>query len=168
MAILCQYIKQFGKSLMIPEPIRNISLSATTCLREIIEKKDGKVLTIEARIVPNKKEHLQVKLKCKACPLCATRLNVKHTDVLILSQFLRTDGCMLPRRITGLCDVQQKRVSTLVAMAQKAGLMPNLAPKWSKRNPKRRRDWKKFNTYFDENTIRHKYEIYEAIDQPSI
>lgn len=42
-------------------------------------------------------------------------------DVLILSQFLRSDGCVLPRRITGLCSVQQKRLGPLVAMAQKAG-----------------------------------------------
>lgn len=97
--------------------------------------------------MPQKKEHLQLKLECDACSLCATGLDVKHTvsslygeivcvllsvlilsysyvsqDVLILSQFLRTDGCMLPRRITGLCDVQQKRITVLVAMAQKAGL----------------------------------------------
>ncbi|XP_070172265.1 small ribosomal subunit protein bS18 [Polyergus mexicanus] len=157
MAILYRYIRQFGKSLMIPEPNRNLSLSATARLREIIEKKEDKVLTIEGRHVPHKKVHLQLKLKSNACPLCATELNVKHTDVLILSQFLRSDGCILPRRITGLCDVQQKKVSVLVAMAQKAGLMPNLAPKWSRKNPKRRRDWKKFNTYFDENTIRYKY-----------
>lgn len=55
------------------------------------------------------------------CALCSSGLDLKHTDVLILSQFLRSDGCMLPRRITGLCKPQQKRVSTLVAMAQKAG-----------------------------------------------
>lgn len=42
-------------------------------------------------------------------------------DVLILSQFVRSDGCMLPRRITGLCNIQQKRITTMVAMAQKAG-----------------------------------------------
>lgn len=42
-------------------------------------------------------------------------------DVLILSQFVRTDGCMLPRRITGLCKAQQKRIGTMVTMAQKAG-----------------------------------------------
>ena len=42
-------------------------------------------------------------------------------DVLILSQFLRSDGCMLPRAITGLCKRQQKIVVDLVAMAQKAG-----------------------------------------------
>jgi small subunit ribosomal protein S18 len=42
--------------------------------------------------------------------------------VLILSQFVRSDGCMLPRRITGLCKIQQKKMSSLVTMAQKAGM----------------------------------------------
>lgn len=55
------------------------------------------------------------------CPLCALGLDVKHTDVLILSQFMRSDGCMLPKRITGLCSKQQKKMSSLVTMAQKAG-----------------------------------------------
>lgn len=57
----------------------------------------------------------------KFCLKCTLGLDVKHTDVLILSQFLRSDGCMLPQRITGLCRVQQKRIGTLVTMAQKAG-----------------------------------------------
>lgn len=33
--------------------------------------------------------------------------------------------------------------------------MPNLVPSYSKKNCfKKRRDWKKYNTYFDENTIK--------------
>lgn len=55
------------------------------------------------------------------CYMCALGLDVKHTDVLILSQFVRSDGCMLPKRITGLCRRQQKKVGKLVTMAQKAG-----------------------------------------------
>lgn len=35
--------------------------------------------------------------------------------------------------------------------------MPNLGPKGSKMDPKKRRLWKKYNTYFDEDTIRQKY-----------
>lgn len=57
----------------------------------------------------------------KFCPKCTLGLDIKHTDVLILSQYVRSDGCMLPQRITGLCKVQQKRIGTLVTMAQKAG-----------------------------------------------
>jgi hypothetical protein len=32
--------------------------------------------------------------------------------------------------------------------------MPNIAPPGSKMDPKRRFRWKKFNTYFDESTIK--------------
>lgn len=45
-------------------------------------------------------------------------------------------------------------MSSLVTMAQKAGLMPNLTPAASKKDPKKRRQWKKFNKYFDETTIK--------------
>lgn len=76
---------------------------------------------------------------------------------MILSQFLRSDGCSLPRRITGLCRIQQKRVSTMVAMAQKAGLMSNINPRNSKKDPELRYGLKKFNVYYDENTIEHKF-----------
>lgn len=106
------------------------------------------------------------------CPVCASGLDIKHTDVLILSQFVRRDGCMLPRRVTGLCKKQQKRVGTLVTMAHKAGkyfisdllyvltkylgLMPNLKPDNSHKDPKKRYQWKQHNKYFDESTIKIK------------
>lgn len=88
------------------------------------------------------------------CPECTLNLDIKHTDVLILSQYIRDDGCMLPRRTTGLCKRMQKRIGTMVTMAQKAGLMPNIGPRSSKRDPEKRFEWKKFNKYFDESTIR--------------
>lgn len=34
------------------------------------------------------------------------------------------------------------------------GLMPNFAPANSKKDPKTRYQWKKYNKYFDEDTIR--------------
>ncbi|XP_032665051.1 28S ribosomal protein S18a, mitochondrial [Odontomachus brunneus] len=157
MTLLYRSIRQFAKNLIFPEPHRSISFSATARLREIITNKEGNTLTIEGANVSEKNAHRQLKLKSNACPLCATGLDVKHTDVLILSQFVRSDGCMLPRRITGLCSIQQKRIGIMVAMAQKAGLMPSLAPSWSKKDPTRRHKWKKYNTYFDEDTIKQKY-----------
>ncbi|KAF7990672.1 hypothetical protein HCN44_000477 [Aphidius gifuensis] len=92
-----------------------------------------------------------------SCLLCSTGVDVKHTDVLILSQFLKSNGGVLPRRITGLCKVQQKRVGIMITMAQKAGLMPNIAPKNSNKDPKKRRGVKKNNVYYDEDTIKHKF-----------
>ncbi|XP_012058899.1 PREDICTED: 28S ribosomal protein S18a, mitochondrial [Atta cephalotes] len=153
MAALFQFVKQFGKNLIFSESNRSISLSATTHLKQIIKKKKDNVLTIEAIRVPHKKEHLLLKLESNACPLCATGLDVKHTDVLILNQFLRKNGTILPRRITGLCTMQQNRVTTLVTMAKRSGLLPNRIPKRIMAIEK----WRKYNTYYDENTIRYKY-----------
>lgn len=42
-------------------------------------------------------------------------------DVLLLSQFIRSDGGMLPRRITGLCLEEHKKVAVCVQMAHRAG-----------------------------------------------
>ncbi|KAG5319023.1 RT18A protein, partial [Pseudoatta argentina] len=153
MATLFRSVKQFGKSLIFSESNRSISLSATTHLKQIIQKKEDNVLTIEAIRVPHKKEHLLLKSKSNACSLCATGLDVKHTDVLILNQFLRKNGTMLPRRVTGLCTVQQHRVTILMTMAKRAGLLPDKIPKQVMAIEK----WRKYNTYFDENTIRYKY-----------
>ncbi|XP_042294538.1 39S ribosomal protein S18a, mitochondrial isoform X2 [Sceloporus undulatus] len=49
-------------------------------------------------------------------------------DVLLLSQFIRSDGGMLPRRITGLCLVEHKKIAVCVQMAHRAGLLPNHRP----------------------------------------
>uniref|UniRef100_A0A1B0C355 Uncharacterized protein n=1 Tax=Glossina palpalis gambiensis TaxID=67801 RepID=A0A1B0C355_9MUSC len=54
------------------------------------------------------------------------RGNVISSSFLIEAVMLdgpKFDGCMLPKRITGLCNRQQKRIGSLVTMAQKAGLV---------------------------------------------
>ncbi|KAJ6636355.1 28S ribosomal protein S18a, mitochondrial [Pseudolycoriella hygida] len=136
---------------------RQISTSSSLFIKQIIVKEDTNSLTISGQIVESPREHLLLKEvnEPNFCPKCTLGLDIKHTDVLILSQYLRSDGCLLPRRITGLCTVQQKRISKLVAMAQKAGLMANMAPANSKRNPKKRLGYKKYNKYFDETTIKY-------------
>lgn len=42
-------------------------------------------------------------------------------DVLLLSQFIRSDGGMLPRRITGLCAQEHNKITICVQMAHRAG-----------------------------------------------
>lgn len=112
-------------------------------------------LTIYGETVPSGREPYVIKNESgHACAVCSSGLELKHTDVLVLSQFVRSNGLMLPRRITGLCKKQQKRMSSLVTMAQKAGLMPNLTPAYSNKDPKQRYQWKKYNKYFDESTIK--------------
>lgn len=98
----------------------------------------------------------------KFCPECTLGLEIKHTDVLILSQYVRADGCMLPQRVTGLCKRQQRKIGVMVTMAHKAGLLSNLKPANSKRDPTKRKGYRKFNTYFDESTIKLPRPIYKC------
>ncbi|XP_014281363.1 large ribosomal subunit protein mL66 [Halyomorpha halys] len=135
---------------------RDIFLSQSLHLKEIKEVKINNQLIIEGNIVPAPWEDrlLKTALNTECCAVCSLGVEIKHTDVPLLAQFVRSDGCMLPRRITGLCKTQHKRITYMVAMAQKAGLMSILNPPNSKQDPKMRPKWKKFNTYFDESTIR--------------
>ncbi|XP_050071366.1 28S ribosomal protein S18a, mitochondrial [Anopheles maculipalpis] len=141
--------------------LRNFSLSSVNHLKEIKEIKTNDTLVVKGEYVPSPRQDMVIPQLLEArqngerfCPQCTLGLDIKHTDVLILSQYVRSDGCMLPRRITGLCKRQQRRMGALVTMAQKAGLMPNLNPATSKRDPKQRYQWKKYNKYFDEQTIK--------------
>jgi small subunit ribosomal protein S18 len=56
---------------------------------------------------------------------------------------------MLPRRVTGLCKRQQRRIGTMVTMAQKAGLMTRTTPSFADKYAKKR-----FNKYYFEETIK--------------
>ncbi|KAI8437059.1 hypothetical protein MSG28_010428 [Choristoneura fumiferana] len=155
-----------AKNTVLSTTVRCLSTTKPLRLKEIKEQREGTTLVVEAVTAASPRSELLVRAEkikdlvpivteasAKPCYMCALGLDVKHTDVLILSQFVRTDGCMLPRRITGLCRRQQKKIGKMVSMAQKAGLMINLTPAACKKDPTRRREHKKFNTYFDENTI---------------
>lgn len=90
-----------------------------------VEQK-GKTLEISAEYKPSPRESIlvkEVKSEKKFCPKCSLGLDIKHTDVLILKQYLRSDGTMMPRRVTGLCAVQQKNIGTMVLMARRAGAL---------------------------------------------
>lgn len=119
------------------------------------------VVTVKGTTVPSGNEKLLLpevkeceKNGVRFCPECTLGLDIKHTDVLILSQYVRKDGCMLPRRVTGLCKRQQKKIGVMVTMAHKAGLMGSLKPSNSHKDPEKRSGYKKFNKYFYEETIK--------------
>ncbi|VVC90816.1 28S ribosomal protein S18a, mitochondrial [Leptidea sinapis] len=166
MALLIKSVFSFLKQPIFSSSLRVFSITKQLNLKEFQESRNGNKLIIEAVSVPSTRTDLLVRAdkiqdltpavidaEKPVCYLCKLGLDIKHTDVLILSQFVRSDGCMLPRRITGLCSRQQKKVGTMVSMAQKAGLMINLTPSRCKKDPKQRYGYKKFNTYFDEATI---------------
>jgi len=132
------------------------SRTSVNQLKEIVHKEKEGVLTIEGVYIKSPREDYLIKTPPvenskethkKACPLCRIgplAYQIKHTDVLILSQFVRPDGQMLPKRISGLCALQQRRMTWLVAMARGAGLMKNCAPRYG---------WKHFNKYYEEEII---------------
>lgn len=106
----------------------NSSVLFSFSIKLVTETQNKNELVISGKYVEAPKEKLLLKqiIECRDkgeqfCLKCTLGLDVKHTDILILSQFVRSNGLMLPRRITGLCGKQQKYISTLVTMAQKAG-----------------------------------------------
>ncbi|XP_063300204.1 large ribosomal subunit protein mL66 [Pelobates fuscus] len=99
-------------------------------LRELVEEKSGKVTVLEGRIIEDKEGQTPPN-PTGGCPICRWSLKHKYgyTDVLLLSQFIRSDGGMLPRRLTGLCTEEHRKVEECVKMAHRAGLLPNHRPK---------------------------------------
>ncbi|CAG5928153.1 unnamed protein product [Menidia menidia] len=99
-------------------------------IRQVVEKQDGKTTTVEGKIldVPVGPQPPNPTAKC---PIYRWNLQHKYnyTDVLLLSQFIRSDGGMLPRRITGLCPEEHHKIAICVQMAHRAGLLPDHKPK---------------------------------------
>ncbi|KAL0269624.1 UNVERIFIED_CONTAM: hypothetical protein PYX00_007296 [Menopon gallinae] len=130
---------------------RNFHTTGIYGLREIVTTKNGKVITVEGRIIPSPREgHLvkrDPKIENNSCILCQLSFDIKHTDVLILKQFVTKRGTMIDRKQTGLCVAQYRRISQLVAMAQEAETWEG------KTDVSNREGFKKFNTYYDEKTI---------------
>ncbi|KAM5263259.1 large ribosomal subunit protein mL66 [Ctenodactylus gundi] len=100
-------------------------------LREVVETQEGVTTIIEGRITGSPKETPGAPNPSGQCPIC--RWNLKHKynseDVLLLSQFIRPHGGMLPRRVTGLCAEEHRKVEACVKMAHRAGLLPNHRPR---------------------------------------
>ncbi|KAM7395562.1 hypothetical protein PAMA_007027 [Pampus argenteus] len=99
-------------------------------LRQVVEKQEGKTTIIEGQIL-DVSAGPQPPNPIAKCPIYRWNLQHKYnyTDVLLLSQFIRSDGGMLPRRITGLCTEEHRKIVICVQMAQRAGLLPDHKPK---------------------------------------
>lgn len=59
-----------------------------------------------------------------SCPIRSRGIQVTYEDVLILRQFMHSDGEVLPREVTGLCMREHIKVSNAIKMAQRADLLP--------------------------------------------
>ncbi|XP_022094837.1 39S ribosomal protein S18a, mitochondrial-like [Acanthaster planci] len=96
--------------------------------REVIETTEGNSTIIEGVYRDPPENYYDIDNPHRACPICSRNLRVTYKDVLILSQFIRPDGGMLPRRITGVCKKQQRHLEECVKRAHRAGLLPDHKP----------------------------------------
>ncbi|XP_071375440.1 large ribosomal subunit protein mL66 [Centroberyx affinis] len=99
-------------------------------IRQVVEKQEGKTTIIEGQTV-DVPAGPQPPNPTAKCPIYRWELQHKYnyTDVLLLSQFIRSDGGMLPRRVTGLCPEEHRKIAICVQMAHRAGLLPDHKPK---------------------------------------
>ncbi|XP_031722135.1 large ribosomal subunit protein mL66 [Anarrhichthys ocellatus] len=99
-------------------------------VRQVVEKQEGKTTTIEGQVA-NAPAGPQPPNPTAKCPIYRWNLQHKYnyTDVLLLSQFIRSDGGMMPKRITGLCPEEHRKIAICVQMAHRAGLLPDHKPK---------------------------------------
>ncbi|CAH8458215.1 unnamed protein product [Dicrocoelium dendriticum] len=110
-------------------PLRHIYLTARQYKKEIRFSVDGKRTTIEGVLVPSERFGKVVRLDGfgdprDTDPISRLGLNLKHTDIRILCQFLRPDGTVLPRNVSGISLHNQLKVECLIERARKAGLLP--------------------------------------------
>ncbi|KAM4632706.1 large ribosomal subunit protein mL66 [Polymixia lowei] len=131
-------------------------------IRQVVEKKEDKTIYIEGKTldVPVGQQPPNPTAKC---PIYRWNLQHKYnyTDVLLLSQFIRSDGGMLPKRITGLCPEEHRKIAICVQMAQRAGLLPDHKPKLPEGHvPKRPKP--QFNRYLTRWSIDTVKPIYKT------
>ncbi|EEB15318.1 mitochondrial 28S ribosomal protein S18A, putative [Pediculus humanus corporis] len=130
--------------------LKNFHISAITRLKEIVvSKPDEKTTVIEGKYVDSPRVPFLIKhdSNSKKCILCQLQLNIKHTDVLILSQFITSEGEIMQRRDIGICKDQYRLIKNLIYMAQHSGLLP-APPRISPKKP-----YHYLKTYYDEKTI---------------
>ncbi|GFX99090.1 28S ribosomal protein S18a, mitochondrial [Trichonephila clavipes] len=141
---LCKYKNLLTTLFSSCNNFRAFSITSAKFLREVRKTETENQIVIEGVKVKSEREGNVINLHNRiGCPLCRVGLHfVRHTDILILSQFISSDGTVIPQHITGLCDKQHFRVRRAVALAQRAGLIPRKSgtPVFG--------DWEKYNTYF--------------------
>lgn len=127
---------------------RPLSISALRPVSKIDVKVEGNTTTVQVVKVPEDKTKTFLEPNPATCSFCTCNLpvKVKYSDVLILEQFMREDGTVLPKEITGLCKKQQLRIERCVMQAHWAGLFPDrTVPDFD------RAGYKRFRRYWDDD-----------------
>ncbi|XP_051544214.1 39S ribosomal protein S18a, mitochondrial-like [Myxocyprinus asiaticus] len=149
----------------LPSFLQLSFLGSTPCrgLRHVEEKKEGKTTVIEGVIEPTS-EQPQPPNPTAPCPIYRWNLQNKYnyTDVLLLSQFIRSDGGMLPRRITGLCAQEHNKISICVQMAHRAGLLPDHRPRLPEGHVPKPKPVPPLNRYLTRYSVKSVKPIYKT------
>ncbi|XP_070577865.1 large ribosomal subunit protein mL66-like [Ptychodera flava] len=116
-------------SLLSRRIIPRVQVCQYVTYRQVKETKEDNVTTVEAVYIEDDSKTLSDENPHSACPLCRLNRMISYKDVLIIRQFIREDGGLLPGRITGICRKQQKHLEKVLQQAHRAGLLPNHRPK---------------------------------------
>uniref|UniRef100_A0A9J2QB70 28S ribosomal protein S18a, mitochondrial n=1 Tax=Ascaris lumbricoides TaxID=6252 RepID=A0A9J2QB70_ASCLU len=130
------------------EGIRRLSTTMPCSVKKIVSETEGNTTTVQLVDIPDTDKRKVLKKSDDTCSLCTCNIpiKVKYSDVLILEQFMREDGTVLPRQLTGLCKKQQLRVERCVMQAHWAGLFPDRTiPDFD------RAGYKRFNRYWNDD-----------------
>ncbi|MGI8783615.1 MAG: 30S ribosomal protein S18 [Acidobacteriota bacterium] len=61
----------------------------------------------------------------KFCKFCAEKIDyIDYKDVKLLSQFIPERGRILPRRISGVCSIHQRKLTDAILRARHLALLP--------------------------------------------
>ncbi|VDP83330.1 unnamed protein product [Schistosoma mattheei] len=129
---------------------RFLSTSHVRNKKEVKYAVDKNVTTVEGVLVPSEREGKVVCLDGfgdprDRDPISRLGLNIRHT-------FLRPDGTVLPRRISGISCRSQIHLELMIERARKAGLLPvQIKPDGS--HVYERRGRHRFNVYYDSEMI---------------
>ena len=64
----------------------------------------------------------------KFCKFCAEKIDyIDYKDVKLLAQFIPERGRILPRRISGVCAIHQRKLTDAILRARHLALLPFVA-----------------------------------------
>ncbi|KAL3090241.1 hypothetical protein niasHS_006693 [Heterodera schachtii] len=145
---------------------RAFSSTVPRFFKQVKHTVQDNVTTIELVDVPIASTHRELKESAAtqsktpddcSCVLCKIPTSISYKDVLILEQFMRLDGTVFPRQLTGLCHDQQQRLERCVMQAHWSGLFPDRTiPEFD------RAGYKRFNRHWDDDLamFRLKYKLH--------
>uniref|UniRef100_A0A0R3RQH1 28S ribosomal protein S18a, mitochondrial n=1 Tax=Elaeophora elaphi TaxID=1147741 RepID=A0A0R3RQH1_9BILA len=150
-------LKSTGCSGQISCWSRQFVTSLAVFKKKIDAKVQGDTTIVEVVDVPDIDDRRVLEHSPETCTLCTCNVPVKirYSDVLILEQFMREDGTVLPQQLTGLCKKQQQRIERCVMQAHWAGLFPDKTTADFDRS-----GYKRFARYWDDD-----WEIYRLKEE---